>query len=99
MENSAATKDVKIKVGSDTEVQDSETSSLRSKFQMIQIEANESQQNIVFCADSRKEADITTEATLFHSFQPCGLDANCHANSEIAFQNMVKHKTAKSIKH
>ena len=66
---------------------------------MIQIEANESQQNIVFCADSRKEADITTEATLFHSFQPCGLDANCHANSEIAFQNMVKHKTAKSIKH
>ena len=53
----------------------------------------------VFCADSRKEAGITTEATLFHSFQPCGLDANCHPNSEIAFQNMVKHKTAKSIKH
>lgn len=30
-----------------------------------------------FCAESRKEAEITIEATQFHSFQPRGLDANC----------------------
>lgn len=30
-----------------------------------------------FCAESRKEAEITIEATQFHSLQPRGLYANC----------------------